>query len=109
MTISVNPDRRRRPPIHPGEILREEFLKPLDLSANKLAQELGVTTPRVNDLVLERRGITADMAYRLARYFRTTPELWMNLQINYELDLAAKGPRAKDRMKIRPRPAQRAA
>jgi antitoxin HigA-1 len=109
MTIPVNPDRRRRTPIHPGEILRDEFLKPLGLSANKLAQELGVTAPRVNDLVLERRGITADMAYRLARYLRTTPELWMNLQLNYELDLAAKGPQAKARRKIRPRPMQDAA
>lgn len=109
MTIPVNPDRRRRPPIHPGEILREEFLKPLGMSASKLARQLGVTTPRITDLVLRRRGITADMAYRLARYFGTTPELWMNLQLNYELDLAAKGPEAKARTKIKPRPMQDAA
>jgi antitoxin HigA-1 len=109
MSIPVNRDRRTRVPVHPGEILREEFLKPLDLSANRLARELGVTTPRVNDILLERRGVSADMAYRLARYFRTTPELWMNLQTSYELDVAAKGPQAKARAKIRPRPTSAAA
>ena len=95
--------RARRVPMHPGEILREEFLKPLRLSANKLAQQIGVTTPRVNDIVLERRGVTADMAYRLALYFDTTPEFWMGFQMSYELDVAAKGPAAKARAKIKPR------
>jgi antitoxin HigA-1 len=103
VSIPANPDRRTRVPVHPGAILREEFLKPLGLSANRLAQALAVTTPRVNDILLERRGVSADMAYRLARYFGTTPELWMNLQVSFELDLAAKGPQAKARTKIRPR------
>lgn len=76
------------PPIHPGEILREEFMKPLDLSANALAQRLGVTTARVNEIANERRGITADTALRLARCFSTTPEFWMNLQQRYELEAA---------------------
>ena len=76
------------PPIHPGEILREEFMKPLDLSANTLAQRLGVTTARVNEIANERRGITADTALRLARCFSTTPEFWMNLQQRYELEAA---------------------
>ncbi|HWF59128.1 MAG TPA: HigA family addiction module antitoxin [Nitrospira sp.] len=67
------------PPIHPGEILREEFMRPLNLSANALAQRLGVTTARVNEIANERRGITADTALRLARCFSTTPEFWMNL------------------------------
>jgi antitoxin HigA-1 len=76
------------PPIHPGEILREEFMKPLNLSANALAQRLGVTTARVNEIANERRGITADSALRLARCFSTTPEFWMNLQQRYELEAA---------------------
>jgi antitoxin HigA-1 len=76
------------PPIHPGEILREEFMIPMDLSANALAQRLGVTTARVNEIANERRGITADTALRLARCFSTTPEFWMNLQQRYELEAA---------------------
>lgn len=76
------------PPIHPGEILRKEFMKPLNLSANALAQRLGVTTARVNEIANERRGITADTALRLARCFSTTPEFWMNLQQRYELEAA---------------------
>ena len=76
------------PPIHPGEILREEFMQPLGLSANALARRLGVTPARVNDIVLERRGITADTALRLARCFSTTAEFWMNLQLRFELEKA---------------------
>ena len=76
------------PPIHPGEILREEFMKPLKLSANALARRLGVTTARVNEIANERRGITADTALRLGRCLSTTPEFWMNLQQRYELEAA---------------------
>ena len=76
------------PPIHPGEILREEFMKPLGLSANALAQRLGVTAARVNEIAKEQRGITADTALRLGRCFSTTPEFWMNLQQRYELEVA---------------------
>jgi len=76
------------PPVHPGEILREEFMQPLDLSSNALARAIGVTAARVNDIANEKRGITADSALRLARYFGTTPELWMNLQKRYELEVA---------------------
>ena len=76
------------PPIHPGKILREEFMKPLGLSANALAQRLGVTTARVNEIANERRGITADTALRLGRCFSTTAEFWMNLQQRYELEAA---------------------
>ena len=71
--------------IHPGEILGEEFMKPLELSSRKLANFLEVPAPRINDIVLERRGITADTALKLARYFKTTPKFWMNLQVSYEL------------------------
>jgi len=74
--------------IHPGEILREEFIKPHGLSPRKLAQELGVPAPRINDIVLECRGITADTALRLAKFFGTTPKFWMNLQVSYELRAA---------------------
>lgn len=75
-------------PIHPGEILREEFLLPLNLSANALAIALGVPAPRINDVARERRGITADTALRLARYFGTSAEFWMGLQADYDLRTA---------------------
>lgn len=75
-------------PIHPGEILREEFLLPLNLSANALAIALGVPAPRINDVARERRGITADTALRLARYFGTSAEFWMGLQADYDLRIA---------------------
>jgi len=71
--------------IHPGEILREEYMKPLGLSVCALAKELKLTRPRLNDIVLERRAITADTAIRLARYFGTTAQFWMNMQSSYEL------------------------
>jgi addiction module HigA family antidote len=76
------------PPIHPGEILREEFMKPRGLSQNALARALCVPPRRINEIVLERRGITADTALRLARYFGTTAESWIGLQADYELRLA---------------------
>lgn len=72
-------------PIHPGEILREEFLVPLDLSANRLAQILNVPTNRITEIVGERRSVTAETALRLARAFDTTPEFWLNLQKAWEL------------------------
>ena len=80
--------RRQRPPIHPGEILREEFLVPLGLSANALAIAIGVPATRVGEIVNERRGITADTALRLGRYFHMTAEFWMGLQSDYDLELA---------------------
>ena len=70
---------------HPGEILLEEFLKPMHLSQNKLAMELRVPGHRVNEIVHGRRGITADTALRLSRFFGTTPDFWMNLQKSYDL------------------------
>jgi len=75
-------------PVHPGEILREEFLKPLRLSMNKLALDLRVPVTRIADIVNERRGITADTALRLARYFQNAPAFWMNLQTRYDLQVA---------------------
>jgi addiction module HigA family antidote len=76
------------PPIHPGEILREEFMKPHGLSQNALARALNVPPRRVNEIVMEKRGITADTALRLARYFGTTAEMWTGLQADYDLRLA---------------------
>lgn len=75
-------------PVHPGEVLREEFMQPLGLSAHALALALRVPAPRINDIVRERRGITPDTALRLARYFGTTPQFWLNLQTSYELKVA---------------------
>ena len=80
--------RDRLPPIHPGEILREEFLAPLGMSAHELALALRVPATRINDIVNERRGITADTALRLSRYFGTTSRFWMNMQASYELEVA---------------------
>ena len=77
-------------PIHPGEILREEFLVPLGLSASALALELKVPAPRINDVVRERRAVTPDTALRLSRYFGTSPEFWMDLQTAFDLKTAAK-------------------
>jgi addiction module HigA family antidote len=71
--------------VHPGEILREEFLKPMGLSVYKLAKRLLVPAPRINDIVLERRGVTVDTAVRLSRFFRTTEQFWLNLQGAYEV------------------------
>jgi addiction module HigA family antidote len=78
----------RLPPIHPGEILREEFLSPLGMSANGLALALRVPATRINDIVNEKRGITADTALRLSRYFGTTPKFWTNMQASWELEVA---------------------
>lgn len=78
----------RLAPVHPGEVLREDFMRPFALSANALAVAIGVTAARVNELINGKRGITADTALRLARYFGTDPRSWMNLQLNYELEMA---------------------
>lgn len=75
-------------PVHPGEILREEFMRPLSLSVNRVALDLHVPVTRIADIVNERRGITADTALRLARYFNNAPAFWMNLQLRYDLEIA---------------------
>jgi len=76
--------------IHPGEILKEEFLKPMKLSGYALAKSLNVTAQRVSDIILKKSGISADMAIRLGRFFGMSPEFWMNLQASYELAMAEK-------------------
>lgn len=78
---------KRLRPVHPGEILREEFLRPLRLSMNKLALELRVPATRIAEIAHERRGITPDTALRLARYFNTSATFWMNLQTGYDLEV----------------------
>lgn len=75
-------------PLHPGEILEEEFLKPLGLNQNKLAIALNVPPRRINEIVLKKRRITADTALRLAKYFKMSPQFWLGLQMDYDLDVA---------------------
>ena len=75
------------PPVHPGEILREDFMKPLGLTINRLALDLHVPATRIGEIVHERRRITADTALRLARYFKTNPEFWLNLQNFFDLEI----------------------
>lgn len=77
-------------PIHPGEILAEEFLSPLGMSARSLAAEINVTPARVSEIIAGRRGVTADTALRLGRYFGTTAQLWLNLQSNFDLETATR-------------------
>ncbi|MEW5774344.1 MAG: HigA family addiction module antitoxin [Thermodesulfobacteriota bacterium] len=75
-------------PIHPGEILLEEFMKPLGLSRNRLGIDLGIPPQRVGEILRGRRAVTVDTALRLAKYFNTTPEFWLNIQMRYDLDRA---------------------
>jgi len=75
-------------PLHPGEILLEEFLKPMDLSQNKVALDIRVPAHRINEIVLGKRRITADTALRLAKYFNMSPQFWLGLQMDYDLDIA---------------------
>ena len=77
-------------PVHPGEVLREDYLKPLDMSANALAKALKVPASRINDIVLERRGVTVDSTMRLVRYFGGDVQTWMNLQTAYDIKVAQK-------------------
>ena len=76
-------------PVHPGEVLLEEFMKPMGLSQNRLALDIGVAPRRINEIVLRKRSITADTALRLARYFAMSPQFWLGLQTEYDLDVAA--------------------
>jgi len=95
--------RRRLPPVHPGEILGEDLLKPLRISLNRLGRDLRVPVTRVSEIVHGRRSITADTALRLARYFDTTPEFWMNLQAAYDLDAAQRASADKIVRDVQPR------
>jgi addiction module HigA family antidote len=79
----------RLDPVHPGEVLVEEFLKPMALSQNRVASAIGVPARRINEIALRKRSITADTALRLARYFGNSPQFWLGLQIDYDLDVAS--------------------
>jgi antitoxin HigA-1 len=79
--------RRKMAPVHPGEILAKEFLEPLELTQYRLAKDISVPPRRINEIVLGQRGITADTALRLARYFKTTEQFWLNLQSHYDLEV----------------------
>jgi addiction module HigA family antidote len=89
-------------PVHPGEVLLEEFLKPMNLSQNRLSLEIGVHPRRINEIVLGKRRITADTALRLARYFGTSPQFWMGLQNDYDLDVAADALGNRLEIEVRP-------
>ena len=94
---------RHRATLHPGEVLLEEVVKPLGMSVNQLALALGIGATRLNEVVRGRRGITADTALRLARYLGSEPQFWMNLQMQYELDLTASAKLAEIERRVQPR------
>jgi addiction module HigA family antidote len=89
-------------PPHPGEIIKEDYLVPLGMSVNRLAKGLGVGAARLNEIVRGKRGITADTALRLARYFGTSPEFWLNLQSLYDLRMAERKARARIEREVTP-------
>lgn len=90
-------------PVHPGELLREDCMKPAGLTAAALARALHVPATRINDICLERRGITADTALRLARYFRSDAQGWLNMQATYDLKVAEKATAKPSERKVLPR------
>jgi addiction module HigA family antidote len=90
--------------VHPGGILRRDFMEPFGLSSYKLAKELGVSVPTVNEIARRRRAVTADMALRLSHYFGTTAQLWQNLQAQYDLEVASQKIGKRIKKGIRPMP-----
>jgi len=96
---------RRLPPVHPGTILREEFLTPMNISVYELAKAIKVPRSRANDIVLGRRAITTDTAMRLARYFGMSPEFWINLQSRHDLEIVDRTARRKIEREVAPRAA----
>lgn len=89
-------------PVHPGEVLLEEFLKPMDLSQNRLALAIGVPPRRINEIVLGKRTITADTALRLGRYFSMSPQFWLGLQMDYDLDVTADNLEKRLKKEVKP-------
>ena len=89
-------------PVHPGEVLLEEFLKPIGLSQNRLALDIGVPARRINEIVLGKRRVTADTALRLARYFDMSPQFWLGLQMDYDLDVTADTMGSRLEREVRP-------
>lgn len=105
-SITTKPALRNQkmPPLHPGELLREDFMKPLGLSANALALALRVPVTRISEIVNERRSITADTALRLSRYFHMSPAFWLRLQTQYDLEVAEDELAAIIRKEVQPAP-----
>ena len=95
---------KRLRPVHPGDILLHDFMQPLKLSSYKLAKELGVTAPSINEIVRRRRAVTAEMALRFSRYFGTSAQVWLSLQLEYDLEVAARRIGKKLERTIRPIP-----
>lgn len=91
-------------PVHPGEVLLEEFLKPMSLSQNRLAIDIGIDARRINEIVLGVRSVTADTALRLARYFGVSPQFWLGLQAEYDLDITSDTLGKRLDREVRPRP-----
>ncbi len=102
---SIPAPKNRMRPVHPGEVLREEFLKPLGMSANALAKALRVPASRINDIVLQRRGVSVDTAMRLVRYFGGDVQSWLNLQLAYDLKVAQKTIASKIAKEVEPKAA----
>jgi addiction module HigA family antidote len=96
---------RDLPPIHPGEQLHEEFMKPLGITAYRLAKDISVPVTRIQAIIAKRRGISGDTALRLGRYFGTSPEFWLNMQRDYELETAAESLGARLETEVKPRAA----
>jgi addiction module HigA family antidote len=101
MVMSV----KKLKPVHPGEVLMEEFLKPMGLSQNRLALAIGVPPRRINEIVLRKRSITADTALRLGRYFGMSPQFWLGLQMDYDLDVTADNLEKRLKREVTPRAA----
>ena len=95
-------EERIYPPVHPGELLREEFLAPMGITAYKLAQDISVPAPRVYDIVREKRGISADTALRLSRYFGMSEGFWINAQSHYDLEVAKDSGEERIEKEVRP-------
>ena len=91
------------PPLHPGEVLLEEFMKPLGISQNRLGRDLGVSPRRINEIVHGKRSVAADTALRLARYFATSPQFWMGLQTDFDLETVQDAKAAEIRKQVKPR------
>ena len=92
-------------PIHPGEVLLEEFLKPMNMSQNRVALAIGVPPRRINEIVLGKRSLTADTALRLGRYFGVSAQFWLGLQMDYDLDVAADSLEKRLKKEVKPRAA----
>jgi addiction module HigA family antidote len=92
-------------PVHPGEVLLEDFLKPMKLSQNHLALAIGVPPRRINEIVLRKRSLSADTALRLGRYFGTSPQFWLGLQMDYDLDVTADSLEKRLKKEVKPRAA----